>query len=253
MSRRALVTVLAAVIALAVAIPALADSGTSARTASVHGLSKRALAKAKLALRLSRGAKRQAHRAASTATAAQAVAAGAAKSASSADEKAAVAARQAEEAKGTVAAGRPQVGFAAAAVSTGSEAFVELDGGPAVTLTVPQSGLIQVWAQATLDADGAVALYEDGRPMPGQGCEPSSPPGSEVPLFAAPGGSPGETFTVGTPAGPSCGSFGPPGPVLFQTSPGRHEYELRYASCGCEPPPAEATFSERRLVVQALP
>ncbi|MBS1863990.1 MAG: hypothetical protein JSS68_20015 [Actinobacteria bacterium] len=253
MSRRALVTVLAAAIALAVAIPALADSGTSARTASVHRLSKRALAKAKVALRLSRGAKRTAHRAASTATVAQSAAVGAVKTAVSAGEKAAVAARQAEEAKGVVASARPQAGFAAAEVATESESFVKLDGGPAVTLTVPQSGLIQVWAQATLGGEGAVALFEDGKPMPGQGCEPS--PGPEAPLFAAPGSSSGsgETFTIGTPADLSCGSFGPPGPVLFQTAPGRHEYELRYASCGCEPPLAKATFSQRRLVVQPLP
>src|SRR5918994_1568631 len=48
-----------------------------------------------------------------------------------------------------------------ATVTTSSESYVAR-GGPRVTVTVPQSGLIEVWAQFnTTDADGgAVSLYE---------------------------------------------------------------------------------------------
>jgi hypothetical protein len=259
MSRKGVVLMLAAVVAVAVAIPALADSGTSAKTASVRGLSTRALAKAKVALRISRGAKRTAHRAASSANSAQAAAssaqtsaAGALKAASSASEKAGGAQLKAEEAKATVASTVPHIGFTEGSVSTESLSFVEL-GGPSVTLTVPTSGLVQVWGQANIEGPGAVSLYEGGHPVEGQAIDCN---GAKDVLFSA---EPqiGETQLVGTPAAPSvtgaCGSLGAPGPVLFQTTTGQHTFEFRYAACSCGGPPEKATFSERRLVVAPLP
>jgi hypothetical protein len=264
MSRRGLVILLAAVIAAAVAIPALADSGTTAKSASVRGLSKRALAKAKLSLRLSRGAKRLAHRAAGNATAALSASTVAKNEATQAFAKAASAREVAgganfiaEQAKEAVAATRGVIGFAEGSKSTGSETFVKLGEGPAVTVTVPSSGLIQVWAQAKVSDGGVVSLYEDGHPVAGQAnCfgEPEPPEEETGVLFASPGGGEGGegALTIGTPASlPLCSTLGPPGPVMFQSTLGPHTFELRYAFCGCSG--TEVTFSERRLVVQPLP
>jgi hypothetical protein len=263
MSRKGVVLVLAAVIAVAVAIPALADSGTTAKTASVRGLSVRALAKAKVALRIARGAKRTAHQAAGSAfaaqtaaTAAQTSAAGALKAASSASEKAGGAELNSKEAKAEVASIRPHIGFAEGKVSTESESFVKLDGGPAVTLTVPTSGLVQVWGQAVVEGEGtdeaAVSLYEDGHQAEGQA---DCGGGVKGVLFSAE--SPSQPSLVGTPAVPDfagCATLGAPGPVLFRTATGEHTFEFRYAACLCGPPPAEkVSFSERRLVVAPLP
>jgi hypothetical protein len=270
MSRKAVVLVLAAVIAVAVAIPALADSGTTAKTASVRGLSTRALAKAKAALRTARGAKRNVHKAAVSATAAQGAAAAAQASAASAsasaanalkqatlaDEKAGGAELNSKEAKAEVASIRPHIGFAEGKVSTESESFVKLGGGPAVTLTVPTSGLVQVWGQAVVEGEGtdeaAVSLYEDGHQAEGQA---DCGGGVKGVLFSAE--SPGVPSLVGTPAMPGfagCATLGAPGPVLFRTTAGEHTFEFRYAACLCGPPPAEkVSFSERRLVVAPLP
>jgi hypothetical protein len=264
MSRKGVVLVLAAVIAVAVAIPALADSGTTAKTASVRGLSTRALAKAKAALRTARGAKRNVHKAAVSATAAQGAAAAAQISAASAsasaanalkqatlaDEKAGGAELKAKEASESVASTRPHIGFAEGTKSTTSETFVKLDEGPAVTVTVGSSGLVQVWAQATVEEEGAVSLFEDNAQVAGQ-AECAGP--GEGGLFASQ--FTGSPITTGTPAaGQACATLGAPAPVLFETTAGSHTFELRYAVCSCEPGGgATVTFSERRLIVAPLP
>ena len=278
MSRRAVVLILAGVIAAAVAIPALADSGTTAETASVKGLSKRALAKAKDSLRMARSARRAANRAAGTAngafdaasaaqgsagaaqgaaTAAQTAASGALKAATAASEKAGGAELNAKEAKAEVASTRPKIGLAEDPVSTESDTFVKLDGGPSVTVAVPPTGLIQVWRQALVEseaggADAAVSLYEDGKQVEGQAvC------GETVGVLFAGAAVSGEPELVSTPAVPNltgtCGSFGAPAPVLFRSTTGEHTFELRYASCSCTGASEEVTFSERRLYVAPLP
>lgn len=275
MSRRAVVLILAGVIAAAVAIPALADPGPTAQSASVKGLSKRALAKAKDSLRTARKAKRVARRAArvadgaetaasvaqgtasaaqSAAAAAQGSAAGALKAATSASEKAGGAELNAKETRAEVASMRPKIGFAEGAVATDSESFVKLDGGPSVTVTVPPTGLVQVWAQAAISGEdeGVVSLYEDGQPVAGQAeCSVEDTLFSSTPPV-------GEAQLVGTPAVPNlgggCGAFGAPAPVLFRSTTGEHSFELRYAACSCSGvTPEKMTFSERRLVVQPLP
>ncbi|MGD9736515.1 MAG: hypothetical protein AB7V58_13070 [Solirubrobacterales bacterium] len=278
MSRRAVVLILAAVIVAAVAIPALADSGPTAKSASVKGLSKRALAKAKDSLRLARSAKRAARRAQNAAngvaatasaaqgsasaaqsasTAAQDSAANALKAATSANERAGGAELSAREAKAEVASTRPQIGLAEGPVSTESDSFVKLSGGPAVTLTVPPTGLVQVWGQALVESaagggDAAVSLYEDGQQVEGQAtC------GETKGVLFAGAAIPGEPELVATPAVPNlagtCGSLGAPAPVLFRSTSGEHSFELRYASCACTGGAEKVTFSERRLYVQALP
>jgi hypothetical protein len=125
-------------------------------------------------------------------------------------------------------------------------------GGPRVQVEVPVSGLIEVWAQVTMDDDGAVALFEDGQKMPGQGkfCDP------EGALFYSAGlvSGTGEPLALGTPGTPglaACATEGPPGPVLFQTTPGTHGYELRYQDCSCGG--GEVHFSDRKLFVGPLP
>jgi len=274
MSRRAVVLILAGVIAAAVAIPALANPSTTAVSASVKSLSKRALAKAKDSLRLARSAKRSARQAQNlangaeasasaaqgsasaaqtAASAAQGSAANALKAATSASEKAGGAELNAKEAKAEVASTRAKIGLAEDPATTESESFVKLSGGPSVTVNVPPTGLIQVWAQALVEGEGAVSLYEGNQPVEGQAIDCN---GVKDVLFAAEP-PPGEPVLAGTPAAYSitgaCATLGAPGPVLFRTTSGEHTFELRYAACSCGGPPEEATFAERRLYVQPLP
>ena len=268
MSRKALVGVLAVVVALAVAIPALADSGTTAKSAGVRGLSTRALAKAKVALRIARGAKRVSHKAAGTAAAAQTAASAAqsaatgakveatqaAGKAASAREVAGGAELKAGEAKAELAATRPKIGFAEGSVSTESLSFQKLAGGPSVTVDVPPTGLIQVWAQALIEGEGAVSLYEGSQQVEGQAIDCN---GAKGVLFAATSLGEPDPVLAGTPAAFDssgfCATLGASGPVLFRTTAGEHSFELRYAACTCGPPADKATFSERRLVVAPLP
>jgi hypothetical protein len=232
MSRKLMVLGLAVVLVVAVAIPVVAQE--RAVTPKLQKISKRALKKSATALRTSRAVARRARTARLEAQAA--------------GQAASQATSAAVGAQAAIDSTRIRTATAAASVTTESEEFVALAGGPSVQVTVPSSGLIEVWAQATIDEEGAVALFEDGRPMPGQAelCGPEAGPGA---LFSVEGGA-GEPIAVATPSGSGlgiCGNLGAPGPVLFQTSPGTHTYELRYAFCGCGGP--SATFSDRRLFV----
>jgi hypothetical protein len=131
-------------------------------------------------------------------------------------------------------------------------AFEQRPGGPSLTVTVPPSGLIQVAASAFGDAgSGAVSLYEDDAPMEDQGGDLCY--GGVGTLFDVSGDLMQATFgTPGNVGGFGCATIGPPGPVLFETEPGEHVYELRYAYTGCSCG-TEATFSNRRLWVTTLP
>jgi hypothetical protein len=235
MSLRLTILTLVAILALGVAVPALGQSSkVTPRVA--HGLSVRALSKARLALLTARSAKGQASRALKTSQAAESVAA---------DAKRAVAAAQA-----SLDASHVQSGLASSAVSTESGSYAQLPGGPTVSIDIPSSGLVEVWAQATFAGEGAIALFEDGQRMQGQseGCAPEI---ASSALLASSIESPFPTtlstpssVTLIEPSGFFCGVEGPPAGVLFQTSPGHHTYELRYESCGCSP---EVTFSKRLL------
>ncbi len=81
--------------------------------------------------------------------------------------------------------------------------------------------------------------------MPGQSQFCDSTGSGAGALIAA---SAGQPITVATPGVPGfiCGTDGPPGPVLFKTSPGQHTYELRYAACGCG---GSVDFTDRKLFV----
>lgn len=259
MSRRVVVMLVAAILAVAVAVPVTA--GERAAKPQVQGLTKRAMKKAKTALRTARQAKRRAGVAAGRARGAAHLAAGAESRATQAWGAAAGAKAAADSAGATAAAAkeavdadRAAVGLAAGAAATESADFVALAGGPTVTVTVPPSGLVEVWAQARIDGEGAVSLFEGDAPVPGQSdlCSPEEGVGV---LFSLPSAV-GEPVTIATPAAfgvAGCGTLGAPGPVLFEASPGVHTYELRYASCGCEDPADPVTFSNRRLIVAPRP
>jgi hypothetical protein len=238
MTRKLMVFALALVVAVAVAIPVVAQERVA--TPKLQKISKRALKTSRKALRAAKGANRNARSARALA---------AASGAAAAEAKA-----SAEATRAALDASRVASGEALAGVELSSGQFTSLPGGPSVTVTVPASGLIEVWAQAVVYAEGAVSLFEDGKPLAGQAklCSPQEDTGV---LFAV-AAEVGEPITVGTPALGGvglCGSLGAPGPVLFQTTPGTHTYELRYASCGCEDAVEPAGFSDRRLFVAPRP
>ena len=149
-----------------------------------------------------------------------------------------------------------QSATAGGTVTTGDEDDYVALGGPEVTVTVPDSGLIEVWSTVTFDdpSDGLVALYEDGRRIPNDDSLGICGSGTlgDVLLSAFLGA--GSPVTVSTPGAlltyGGCGTPGEaPGPVMFERSPGTHTYELRYADCGCDE--ADASFSDRTLRVAA--
>jgi hypothetical protein len=157
----------------------------------------------------------------------------------------------------TGATGAPGSGFTTATgtlagpVSTSNTAgFVAL-GGPTVTVTIPASGLLQVAASAIGDDDdGLVSLYQDGSPMADQSgagvCDLDNS------LFGTFTSVPGLRW--GTPMNVTIGCVGTPfapAAVVFQTTPGVHTYDLRYAYCGCGG--TQATFRDVRLIVTPLP
>jgi hypothetical protein len=138
--------------------------------------------------------------------------------------------------------------------------FVQLPGGPSVTVNVPQAtngppgtGFVEVVASAVIsDEAGAVALYEDGVNL-SQNDQCALAIGfSEPPLFASLDGLGGPWGTPGVlqPIETYCATSGEPGPVTFITTPGTHTYELWYGYCGCSG--TDADFSDRRLWVTPL-
>lgn len=236
MNSRLTVLALACVLVAAIAVPAIAKPAKV--TPKVAQLSTRALAKARLALLTARSAKGQSRVAARTAQAAVNTAN---------DAKSSAASTQAAL-EGT----KIQSGYAGGGVETESKSYVQLAGGPSVTVEVPSSGLIEVWAQVKFRGEGAVGLFEDGQRMSGQSeyCAPEEEGSALLASYV------GEAITLSTPSTLSfpafCGNEGPPAGVLFQTTPGRHTYELRYqfGECGCGGGSGEpAVFSNRLLRV----
>ena len=218
-----MILALAAILVLAVAIPAFGSGGSLFNLAS-HANSKaeRALHRAKRALkRASRGLQRGRH----------------------ASLAAGVVSRELGGTRIASAAASGQV------TTTAPPGSYESLGGPTVQVNVPSSGLIEVWAQAKIldDNGGAIALYEDGQAVTG-GTD-AGLCGADDALFIMDGGGPGEFDTFSTPATLSflgCTSTGAAAPVILQRPPGPHTYELRYSDCGCG---GGGTFRDRLLRV----
>ena len=240
MKRRWMLAGLALVAIVAVAVPALAgvSGGREPRLFDASQVATASRTKARHALGVAKKARKRAERALKLA-------------------------RKLAATAGAPAPGiAPAFAEASGVVTTGStSSYVARSGGPSVTVSVPQAtnapqgtGLIEVAAQAHIDDDaGAVALFQDGSPMPGQSDVCDQVVGTPGPaLFASTDGLSG---TWSTPASlvftGNCGSTGPAGPVMFVTSAGTHTYELRYAFCGCGPD-TTATFSQRRIWVTPL-
>jgi hypothetical protein len=228
MQRRYLIGALALVFAVAAIAPSLGSSSEPPRLVAKASFPVRT---AKQAKRIAKRARLIARDARTAATEAQA---------------------NAKATADALAADRAVTDTDAGTVTTGEEnAYVDL-GGPSVTVTVPASGLVEVWAQVAVGDDGALSLFADGQQVPDQ--DPNDfctdPPGG---LLANPSGA--GKLTLATPNGANvfgCGSLGSPSPVLFSASPGEHTYELRYADCGCDPG-IDAEFSSRMLTVAPRP
>ena len=218
-----------------------------------RGVANSALTTANAANSTASAASTKADSAAGAAEAASAKADTASGKADAASAAATGAATKADAVAAEVAASKAKSASANGTVSTTNDTSYEDLGGPAVTITVPTSGLIEVWAQATI-TDGAVSLFEDGQQVPDQDpdqfCSGGGVPPPGDALIAVPGGG---TATLATPAqfNPAgCGSFTAPSSVLFKTSPGQHTYSLRYAWCSCG---AQGDFADRFLAVAPVP
>lgn len=246
MNRRPTILVLAAIVAIAFAVPALAESERVAPQLDRQSLS-RALAKSQVALRTARMAKRQARQASRSAFDAQDAAAAARIDATAARGEAANV--QAQLASTRIVSAT-EAGVVTSSAPIGS---YEAKGGPSVQVVVPSSGLIEVWAQAEIkdEEGGAVGLYEDGQKVPGI----SDPEfcGDDSALIEMQGGGPGEFEIFATPPVPGflgCTSAGAPSSVMLSRPPGSHTYELRYSECSCG---GEAEFRNRVLRIGPRP
>lgn len=161
--------------------------------------------------------------------------------------------------------GTPKAASATApGLVTTSAVFGEYEalGGPSVEVTVPESGLIEVWAQVGIEEEegGAVGLYEDGAKITGiSAAEFCGDPGGiqdGSALIDMQGTGPGGQFvpaaTPPTVGLLGCASAGAPSSVLLNRTPGRHTYELRYSECSCNPG-GGAEFRDRVLRVAPRP
>jgi hypothetical protein len=273
MQTRSFVVAIALVLALAVAAPTIGATNNRGSVADralevakdaqeVAKTAKRAANKARgdarTALSVANSANAAATSAANKADAASTAAGAAGTKADAASTAATGAAAKADAVAADLAATKVKSATANGTVTTASETSYEDLGGPSVTITVPPSGLIEVWAQATM-TDGAVSLFEGNQQVPDQDpngfCGGGGTPPPAGPLLSLPGGGPPGPATLSTPGGPSflgCGSGGPPSSVLLTATPGERTFSLRYASCGCNAPtPAE--ISGRFLAVAPRP
>jgi hypothetical protein len=263
MQTRGLVVAIALVLALAVAAPTIGattsrgviaenalDIAKDARSIakSAKRTANRARGAAQSALDIANGANAAANVASTKADNAQASANAAAGKADTASSAATSAGAKADAVAADLAASKAKTQTVAASVTTSNQTGYDDLGGPSVTVTVPASRMVELWAQVDAE-DGAVAVFEDGALVDldpnvacaGPGGAILSVPGSPNAIVSTPNGS---------PFGGLCGGAGPPAPILLTTSPGEHTYSLRYADCGCG---GTVNFSDRFLAVAPRP
>ncbi len=266
MQTRSLVVAIALVLALAVAAPTIGATtnqrGVIAENAldvakqareiakSAKRTANRARGVAESALNIANGANAAANVASTKADNASSAASDAAGKADAASSAASAAASKADAAAAGLAALKAKSQTLNGSVTTSNETDYQDLGGPSVSITVPSSGLVQVWAAADVE-EGSVSIYEDNSQLADQ--DPNGlcdgVPGA---LLAVPGTPDAFVTTANAaPFGGFCGAPGPPSAVLFKATPGEHTYTMRYADCGCDP--ADATFSDRFLAVSPLP
>ena len=229
-----------------------AQSDSTAVTSAARG-DARTAQRATVALRIARRARTIARRGLAQANAVLATAEQAQADAQQASADAAAAKTAADDATDRLDAATVVSDTAPGSVTTGSDTdYVDL-GGPSVTVDVPSSGFVEIWASVRFDdpSDGQVALYEDGQlvTIPGQE-QFCSPGGTLDNVLISFSGGPGAPVTMSTPPAPlfgfGCGTVGGvPSSMLFERTPGVHTYELRYADCGCDA--SDASFSQRLI------
>lgn len=149
---------------------------------------------------------------------------------------------------------RQRSAFKSDEVSFGGTAFVAKDG-PSVTVDVPASGLVAVFASADLRVGAAptnaatVGLFVDGNLAPGL---PDCGGGGGGLMKTQNSGTatPYATFFTG-PLGGSADCAGTtstfPQPVVIKVSPGQHTFELRYVTVHTNT--AFQAFARNRLLV----
>jgi hypothetical protein len=224
MTKRQVILALAAVLVLAIAIPAIGSRGSLFNLANhANRKSKRALHRSSRALNRSSRALRRGHHGVRQANIANSTANTANSTATTASQRLA-----STQIVSAIAPGQVH--------SDNALGDYENLGGPSVTVNVPSSGLIEVWGQADIrdDNGGAVALFQDGQIVQ-TGTDPDLCGVGDL-LFMMGGGGSGSFATFGTPATPGilgCTSTGQPGPVMLSANPGTHTFDLRYSDCGC--------------------
>jgi hypothetical protein len=262
MQTRSFVVAIALVLALAVAAPTIGATNTrgvvaenaldiAKQSREIAKTAKRAAGKARgiaqSALTTANTASTAATAAANKADAASADAAAASSKADAASTAAGAASAKADAVAADLNATKSKSQSLAGSVTTANETDYQDLGGPSVTVTVPASGLIEVWA--TVDAEeGAISLFEDGNQVPD--LDPNfvcdGPNGA---LLSVPGSPDAVVSTANAvPFGGLCGQPGPATAILLHVTPGPHTYSLRYADCGCDPG-VDGTFSDRSLTV----
>jgi hypothetical protein len=130
--------------------------------------------------------------------------------------------------------------------------------GPQVTVTVPASGLVEVYAQADISSSGSsrgvIDLYEDGSPAPAwtDPCYFIANGIGDVTArthASAPGICGGTTVGTPQPVGPPAPPQGAGAPVVIATTPGTHTFKLQYRRDNSN----NVAFANRKLWVAPRP
>ena len=141
-------------------------------------------------------------------------------------------------------------------VGTGTEFGIYADlptPGPQVTVTVPASGLVEVFARVHVSGDasasGAVGMAIDGSTTIGVKCNAYN-----ALLILAPASPAGDWATAAPPSSTACGTRlpGTSQSLMLSVAPGTHTFKLIYGARSSSPP-ATVHFSDRQLYVTPRP
>jgi hypothetical protein len=125
-----------------------------------------------------------------------------------------------------------------------------ISAGPNVTVTVPASGLIEVWAEAELRQVSGSASYPPMVGLREDGVDSLPLPFCQFDIKGILTVPPAVTsFTHAFTGGPQCGRTVNPAPLILRTSPGAHTYSMVYVNR----PTVVAEFRNRFLAVAPRP